>query len=83
MNEFWRPNESRLLIDVNGRETPKGLVNPHCYMSMVGPLDIAEKMVWCATHDMSEISARNHEIAEKEHSWKVLKPRWQKLIASR
>lgn len=80
MNEFWPPDESQLLVDVISKEKPSGLVNPHCMMNIPNVADIADKIRYCATHDMSLISARNREIAETENSWGVLRERWKKAV---
>lgn len=82
MKEFWRRDESELLVAIKSEEKATGLVNPHCWMNMPDVKDLAAKMIWCARNDMSRISARNRDRAELEHSWKELKPRWQKLIES-
>lgn len=83
MNEFWRPQESELLVRVEHQEKPNGLVNPHCMSECVDIDDLAAKIVWAADNDMSEISARNRAIVEKEHSWNALKGRWAKVLESR
>ncbi len=83
MNEFWVPSEQNLLVKVEREEKPGGLVNPHCMMQIPSVEDIAEKIKFCATHDMSGISTMNRKIIEIEHSWAVLKPRWKKALGIR
>lgn len=78
MNEFF-PSDYPLLIPVAERK-PAGLINPHCEMNLVDIDALAERIRYCATHDMSEISERNRRIVEREHSWTALKERWLKVL---
>ncbi len=80
MNEYWRPGEYPLLVKVDHKERPNGLVNPHCYSMVASIEDLARKMVWCTKSNMACISAGNHDIVEKEHSWSALKDRWLKAL---
>jgi glycosyltransferase involved in cell wall biosynthesis len=79
MNEFWRPGENPLLVKVE-KEEKINLVNPHCMSHLPSIADLANKIQWCAENDMSAYSARNREIAEKEHSWNTLRERWKKAL---
>lgn len=79
MNELFKSRD--LLVRV-ARKEQAGTVNPHCVANIVDIDDLASKIQWCATHDMSEISAENRRIAEKEHSWKALGDRWRNTIES-
>lgn len=81
MNEYWRPGERELLVKVVKEEKPSGLVNPHCMSNMVNGADLMQKIIWCAKNDMSEISTRNRQIVEKEHSWNMLRERWAKVLS--
>ena len=78
MNEYFLKNPE-LLVQVEKRE-PAGMINPHCDRNIVSIDDLAAKIVWCAQNDMSEISKRNRETVEKEHSWEVLRDQWKKAI---
>ena len=80
MNEYWRPNSYPLLVKVAEERKPDGLVNPHCFSQIVSIEDLARKIVWCAQNDMEDISKRNREIAETEHSWNALRERWKKAL---
>lgn len=77
MNELSK--DRTLLAKVDRREKA-GTLNPHCMRNFVSIDDLAEKIRWCATNDMSEISTMNRQIIEKEHSWTALRSRWQQKL---
>lgn len=74
MNEFFDADYP-LLTRVFLRR-PAGLINPHCEQNYASITDLTDKIRWCATNDLSQLSRRNREIVEKEHSWTALRERW-------
>jgi len=78
MNELFQQGYP-LLVRVNERK-PAGTVNPHCLANIVDIDDLADKIRYCATHDMAEISRSNRRIVELEHSWSALKDRWKQKL---
>lgn len=78
MNELFQ-KDRRLLVNVETK-SPAGTVNPHCMSNIVSIEDLAQKIIWCATNDMQEISRRNRQVAEEEHSWKAKGEAWKKRI---
>src|SRR4030042_2782776 len=78
MNEYW-PSSHPLLVKVRDK-VASGTINPRCLANLVDEDDLAKKIKWCYDNDMSEISANNRSIIEKEYSWNVLKPRWEKIL---
>lgn len=84
MNEYWGRHDRKLLVKVDRREKPGGLVNPHCQSNIVSIDDLAGKMLWCAdpvnAESVSAISRSNRRIAEEQHSWAVLRNRWKSKL---
>lgn len=78
MNEFFTPGYP-LCVKVAERKFA-GTVNPHALAYRVDIDDLAEKIRWCTTRDMADLSRTNREIAEGHHSWNFLRDRWKKAI---
>jgi glycosyltransferase involved in cell wall biosynthesis len=78
MNEYLRPGD-KLLVRVQERQSA-GTLNPHCLANKVSIDDLAEAIRYCATTDMSDISAHNRKMVEHEHSWNVLRDRWKSKL---
>jgi hypothetical protein len=74
MNEYWN-GDYPLLVKVGERKFA-GMINPHCLQTIPNVDDLAAKILWAATHDLSDLSQANRHIVEKSHSWDVLKSRW-------
>lgn len=78
MNEYWRSGYP-LLVKIQERKFA-GTVNPHCLQMIVDTDDLAEKIWACATTSMDGFSKLNRAIAEKDHSWNVLRDRWKRNL---
>lgn len=77
MSELFKSRD--LLVKVASRENA-GMINPHCMANIVNVHDLAEKIRFCAMHNMTAISNENRRIACDEYSWDVLRPRWKKAL---
>jgi glycosyltransferase involved in cell wall biosynthesis len=54
---------------------------PHAFLRLPDRRDLARKMEWCATHDLTEISTQNRTWAEETFAVKRLQAVWQDALA--
>ncbi len=54
---------------------------PHAFLRLPDRRDLARKMEWCATHDLSEVSAQNRWWAEKTFAPDRVRAVWSEAIS--
>lgn len=79
MNEFSDDERFKIAVESN---TPFQVENHLVNLNICNIDDLAEKIIWAYNTDLSEVSKKNREVIETEHSWTKLKQEYEKCFKS-